>query len=150
MKQHLQTIADGFGPSEEHIRVLEAYRREHGIPFDLPYSTAAFNRSVDWWNAGAVFASQETPTEQCEASTGEPGVLMLDCERPKGHDGDHYATYDWPQEQPHPLRESVYKPLAWLPALMDAQARSFAADARRFARLRDDEPTPREGNDHGQ
>lgn len=50
---HLQTIADGFGPSEEHIRVLEAYRREHYIPLSLPKSTAAFNRAVDWWNAGA-------------------------------------------------------------------------------------------------
>lgn len=50
----LQTIAEGFGPSEEHIRVLEAYRREYGIPVSLPYSTAAFNRAVDWWNAGAT------------------------------------------------------------------------------------------------
>lgn len=50
---HLQAIPDGFGPSEEHIRVLEAYRREHDIPISLPYSAQAFNRAVDWWNAGA-------------------------------------------------------------------------------------------------
>lgn len=148
--EHLQAIADGFGPSEEHIRVLEAYRREFGIPISLPHSTAAFNRAVDWWNAGAAFASQETPTEQREASTGEPGVLMLDCERPKGHDGDHRATYGWPQEQVHAPRESLVKPPTWLTALIDAQSRSYAADARRFAPLRHDVTTPREGDPRAQ
>lgn len=55
---HLQAIVDGFSPSEEHIRVLEAYRREFGIPIGLAYSTAAVNRAVDWWNADCPSASR--------------------------------------------------------------------------------------------
>jgi len=50
----LPSLPAGVGPTEEHVRVFEAYRRELGVPDrELPLTTAAVNRAVDWWSAGA-------------------------------------------------------------------------------------------------
>jgi hypothetical protein len=97
---HLQAIPDGFGPSEEHIRVLEAYRREHDIPVSLPYSTAAFNRAVDWWNAGAPPTSQDPERRAGDAIVAhlaEQPEFAGDRSRPEPRDlwmrreGDRYT-----------------------------------------------------------
>lgn len=60
----LPTLPTGHGPTEQHIRVFEAYRRELGIDYaDLPLSTVAVNMAADWWNAGAP--TLRTPDAWC-------------------------------------------------------------------------------------
>lgn len=47
----LPTLAVGDFPTEEHIRVFEAYRRDHAMPWAGQIPTAAmYNVTVDWWN----------------------------------------------------------------------------------------------------
>lgn len=157
----LQPIPDGFGPSEEHIRVLEAYRREHDIPISLPYSTPAFNRAVDRWNAEVP---SPEPAELCDEESGDPfDDCSHSCELPKGHDGDHRATYEWrqsPPPAPREPRESIFLPPGWgamlTERLRDRMLPNVGAAFQReqicipTLRLpRDDDSTPREGNPHG-
>ena len=49
----LPHVVAGDHPTEEHIRVMEAYLRDHDdIPAGSRVMTAAnLNRAIDWWNA---------------------------------------------------------------------------------------------------
>lgn len=62
----------------------------------------------------------------CDAETGEPCVLMLGCELPRGHTGDHYAIFEWPQEPPR-LAPALnrFLPPQWLGQLDERLAQSL-------------------------
>jgi hypothetical protein len=70
----------------------------------------------------------------CDAETGEPCVLMVSCDLPKGHEGDHHAVVEWAQEEIPRQREGFFTPTAWVQGLMTAHVNSLL-------RLRDNGPT---------
>ena len=65
-------IAGQTGVSEEHIRVVEAWWREHNDgPMPQRWTASMYNRAVDWWNAGVpdeeAFPRMLTPEEMSNA-----------------------------------------------------------------------------------
>lgn len=60
-------IAGQIGVSEEHIRVVEAWWREHNDgPMPIQWTASMYNQAVDWWNAGV-------PEEDCFPMMLSPG-----------------------------------------------------------------------------
>lgn len=50
----LRLVAVGDSPTEQHIRVFEAWLRDFPQPPGTVFTAALFNRSVEWWNAGCL------------------------------------------------------------------------------------------------
>ncbi len=53
MSNDLRHLATGEGPTEAHIRVLEAWAREHPQQPGTLITIARCNEAGDWWNGGA-------------------------------------------------------------------------------------------------
>lgn len=77
----------------------------------------------------------DQPDILCDVETGEPCVLMLACDLPRGHEGDHHAEYEWPQlPPPPPGHSSMFVPDGYGEMLLHKLAPLFGSP-------RDDAPT---------
>jgi hypothetical protein len=89
-------------PTEEHIRVFEAYTREFNLHIDSLLGEPAQKLAIDWWNAGAPDrAAAERPSfphgafalHSREGTVGPDSkqALYVVCSCGRGYSFGHYA-----------------------------------------------------------